>query len=85
MNNVYLVQPNYDFGPNTTPEFYLPYTVGILWSYAAQFDDIKNKMTIAIKNAKQLERHNNSGKSINPSTNMHELIEYLMCLKGVDS
>lgn len=46
MNNVYLVQPNYDFGPNATPEFYLPYTVGIIWSYAAQFDDIKNNFKL---------------------------------------
>ena len=47
MHNVYLVQPNYDFGPNQIPEFYLPYTVGILWSYAAQFDIIKNNFKLA--------------------------------------
>lgn len=47
MHNVYLVQPNYDFGPTSVPEFYLPYSVGLLWSYAYQFDDIKNNFKLA--------------------------------------
>ena len=47
MYNVYLIQPNYDFGPDQIPEFYLPYTVGILWSYAVQFDNIKNNFKLA--------------------------------------
>jgi len=47
MYNVYLIQPNYDFGPDQIPEFYLPYTIGILWSYAVQFENIKNNFKLA--------------------------------------
>lgn len=47
MRNIYFIQPNFDFGPNDFAEFYLPYSVGILWSYAIQFEEIKNNFTLA--------------------------------------
>lgn len=37
MNNVYLVQPNFNYGPGSRQEYYIPYSVGLLWSYASQF------------------------------------------------
>lgn len=46
MNNVYLVQPNFDCGPGNKQEYYLPYSVGILWSYVNQFDEIKNNFRL---------------------------------------
>lgn len=45
------------------------------------FNEIKNRMDIAIKHAKQLELYHGKNRSPNPSTNMHEIIEYLMRLK----
>lgn len=47
MHNVYLVQPNFNFGPGNNPEYYLPYSIAILWSYAYQFDVIKNNYTLS--------------------------------------
>lgn len=38
--NVYLFQPEITSGE--TEEHYLPYSVGCLWAYCQQFDDIKN-------------------------------------------
>jgi hypothetical protein len=46
------------------------------------FDDLSDKINIAIKNAKKLQVYNKKTDSINPGTNMHELIEYLMKLKS---
>lgn len=46
MHNVYLFQPNFDYGPGTTKEYYLPYSVGLLWSYVQQFDSIKNNFQL---------------------------------------
>jgi len=40
----------------------------------------KDKLPNAIKNAKQLQQHNQSTGTYNPATNMHELIEYLINL-----
>jgi len=40
----------------------------------------KDKLPNAIKNAKQLQQHNQSTGTYNPATNMHELIEYLISL-----
>jgi putative methyltransferase len=44
--NVYLFQPQYavEFREETT--YWLPYSVGCLWSYASQFDDIKNNFEL---------------------------------------
>lgn len=48
------------------------------------FNDLIIKTNSAIKNAKKLQEHNNKTDSTNPTTNMHELIEYLMNLKTSD-
>ena len=36
------VQPNFQQGPKEFNAHYLPYSVGVLWAYANQFDSIKN-------------------------------------------
>lgn len=46
------------------------------------FHSIINNMSSAIKCAKRLIIHNKDTNSNNPGTNMHELIEHLMNLKG---
>lgn len=46
MHNVYLFQPNFEYGPGAIKEYYLPYSVGLLWSYVQQFDDIKNNFQL---------------------------------------
>ena len=37
-----LVQPNFQQGPKEFNAHYLPYSVGVLWAYVSQFDEIKN-------------------------------------------
>lgn len=44
------------------------------------FDLIKEMLPDAIKNARQLQQHNQATGNSHPSTNMHELIEYLIRL-----
>jgi putative methyltransferase len=39
---VSLVQPNFQQGPKEFNAHYLPYSVGVLWSYVQQFDEIKS-------------------------------------------
>ncbi len=39
---VSLVQPNFQQGPKEFNAHYLPYSVGVLWAYVSQFDEIKN-------------------------------------------
>jgi len=46
MHNVYLIQPNYDWGPEEDTQYFLPYSIGLLWSYAYQFDKIKNNFNL---------------------------------------
>jgi len=41
MKKISLVQPNFQQGPKEYNAFYLPYSIGILWSYVTQFDTIK--------------------------------------------
>ncbi len=41
-----LVQPNFQTGPRHLNSFYLPYTLGCLWSYVSQFDDITDYFEI---------------------------------------
>lgn len=41
---VYLFQPQYAVGENT---YWIPYSIGCLWSYAIQFEDIKNNFTLS--------------------------------------
>lgn len=45
MKKVGLVQPNYRAGPAHLNAYYLPYSVGILWSYALTIPDIKQNFT----------------------------------------
>ncbi len=45
------------------------------------FDLTKTKLSEAIKNAEQLQKHNYESNSKNPATNMHELIAYLINMK----
>lgn len=42
MIQIGLVQPNFQSGPKHLNAYYLPYSVGVLWSYAKQNSDIKN-------------------------------------------
>lgn len=41
------VQPNFQSGPRHLNAFYLPYTVGILWSYAVQHEHIRDNFSAA--------------------------------------
>ena len=41
-----LIQPNFQTGPKHLNSFYLPYTVGCLWSYVSQYSDITNNYDI---------------------------------------
>ena len=41
-----LVQPNFQQGPKEFNAHYLPYSVGVLWAYVNQFDEIKNYYTL---------------------------------------
>jgi len=40
MNNIYLFQPQYTVEVRTEENHWMPYSVGCLWSYCSQFDDI---------------------------------------------
>lgn len=40
MKTIALVQPNYRQGPKELNAYYLPYSVGVLWAYACQFENI---------------------------------------------
>jgi hypothetical protein len=52
---------------------------------ARWFKDVIDKLNTAIKNAKQLQKHNSETSSTNPETNMHELVEYLINLKNFNN
>ena len=41
MKKVSFVNPNFQQGPKEFNAYYLPYSVGVIWSYAYQFDTIK--------------------------------------------
>ena len=43
--NIGLVQPNFQSGPKHLNAYYLPYSVGVLWSYAKQNPLIKNSVS----------------------------------------
>ena len=45
------------------------------------FREIINNLELAVKHAKQLKKHNYSTNSTNPSTDIHELVEFLIELK----
>lgn len=46
MYKVSLVQPNFQTGPKHLNSFYLPYSLGVLWSYANQFSEISEAFVI---------------------------------------
>ena len=41
-----LIQPNFQTGPKHLNSFYLPYTLGCLWSYVSQYSDITDNYDI---------------------------------------
>jgi hypothetical protein len=47
VKNVYLFQPQYAVEFRNEDTYWLPYSVGCIWSYAAKFDDIKNNFNLA--------------------------------------
>jgi hypothetical protein len=47
------------------------------------FDDLIPNLQRAIKHAQQLSRQNQKDGSVNPSTKVHDLVEYLVSLKDV--
>jgi radical SAM superfamily enzyme YgiQ (UPF0313 family) len=46
MKNVYLFQPQYSIQAKNGKSYWLPYSVGSIWSYCNQFDDIKNNFVL---------------------------------------
>jgi len=46
MKTVGLVQPNFQTGPKHLNSWYLPYTLGCLWSYVYQYKDIQDNFKI---------------------------------------
>ena len=46
MLNLYLCQPNFRFGLLGKTGYWIPYSIGCLWSYASQFDDIKENVDL---------------------------------------
>jgi radical SAM superfamily enzyme YgiQ (UPF0313 family) len=47
MRHVGFVQPNFQSGPKHLNAFYLPYTAGILWSYAQQHPQVKQNFSVS--------------------------------------
>lgn len=46
MKNVYLFQPQYSVEFRKETNYWLPYSVGCLWAYAQQFDDIREQFQL---------------------------------------
>lgn len=46
MHNVYLFQPQYSIEYEKTPTYWIPYSVGCIWSYAYQFTDIQENFKL---------------------------------------
>jgi hypothetical protein len=46
MNNIYLFQPQYSIEFRDEKNYYLPHSSGCLWSYVAQYDDIKENFAL---------------------------------------
>ena len=51
--------------------------------YKTIFDELSPKLPTALQNAKRLQRENAKTGSDNPGTKVHDLVEYLLNLKGV--
>lgn len=46
MHKISFVNPNFQQGPKEFNAYYLPYSTAILWSYAQQFDAVKNNFSL---------------------------------------
>lgn len=46
MKNILFVQPNFTVGTDLIKEHWLPYSVGLLWSYASKFKTIQDNFTV---------------------------------------
>ena len=46
MYKISFINPNFQQGPKEFNAYYLPYSVGVLWSYAEQFLNIKSKFEL---------------------------------------
>jgi len=46
MNNVYLFQPQFAVEIRNEKNYWLPYSIGCLWSYCQQFEDVKNNFEL---------------------------------------
>ena len=44
--NISLVQPNFPQGPKELNAYYLPYSVGVLWSYASKDNILANSFLL---------------------------------------
>ena len=47
MNQIVLIQPNFKIGGGSFTGYWLPYSVGCLWSYAAQEDWVRDNFEVA--------------------------------------
>lgn len=46
MRKISFVNPNFQQGPKEFNAYYLPYSIGVLWSYASQFETISNNFKL---------------------------------------
>ena len=46
MKNIYLFQPQYSIEIRKEDTYWLPYSVGCIWSYCNQFEDVKNNFQL---------------------------------------
>ena len=46
MNNVYLFQPQYAVDVRKETNYWLPYSIACVWSYAQQFDFVRDNFTL---------------------------------------
>jgi len=47
VNQIVLIQPNFKIGGGSFTGYWLPYSVGCLWSYAAQEDWVRDNFEVA--------------------------------------
>jgi hypothetical protein len=66
--NIYLFQPQSTVGPENidTPNYWLPYSTGCLWSYAYQFDFVKENFTLGELFYSRLHPDEVLGKLVDP-------------------
>ena len=46
MKNIYLFQPQYSVEVRKQENYWIPYSVGCIWSYCNQFDEVKNNFIL---------------------------------------